>query len=268
MESQIIEPESDTQPQSEPTKHRLIKPLLIVLMSLVILVGVGVGLYLWQNQKIINGNSFIFPGATLVAVDKRGNDTAVSYETYSGGVQNYYKNILKKFGWVQTGKLGAEDITLCGGDWGGIYEKGGVKFKLHICGPDDGGSLKNISFLFYNADPSVVLGNDFSGGAINCVTDGEVEVTNACSTKDNLKITVRTKNPKVDEFQVEIDAEGYVDGRDNVKAISNNVGGMEMNIGYDLNKYTTIKKVVVEPIISNGTICSVQRKEADVKPCQ
>ena len=223
------------------------------------------------GEKPQSGEFLIYPDSVLMAVGKEDDFTFVRYETYNGGIQNFYKEKLQHLGWVKIADLSKEDMTRCGGDWGGTYEKEGLKFKLHICGPDAEHVLTNIFFYFYNVEPEVVLGTDLSGGIISCVNDAEIEIVNACYTKDTLRILVKTKSLEVNKFQVDITAEKYRDMKD-VEVKSDKSGIMEINIKYDAEEYGIIEKVKVTPIISRKGIkgsyyCRSQRIESEVESC-
>jgi hypothetical protein len=93
--------------------------------------------------------------------------TYITFETSSGRVHKYYQDKLSNEGWEKTKSLGKEDMTLCGGDWGGTYEKSGMKIKIHICGEENEGWSKDIFFTFYNIEPEKVLGDNYLGEGAN-----------------------------------------------------------------------------------------------------
>ncbi len=222
-----------------------------------------------NRKKLAASNSLIYPGAKLTAVKKNNDGTSsVGYETYGDNVQSFYAEQLKQLGWNKVAELGAADMTLCGGDWGGTYEKDGQKFKLHICGPDSGDFQKDISFYFYNVEPEKVLGDNLSGGTLSCVTDAKINLTSACATQDTIKITLNTQRPELNKFQVYITGEKYTSFPD-VNAIASNSTVKEVDIPYDITKWGNIQKVQVTPVItSDGTFyCSEQAVESAVKTC-
>jgi hypothetical protein len=72
-----------------------------------------------------------------------------SYTTSVGGNQKYFDLRLLLEGWTLVAPLGPEDATDCGGDWGGIFEKDGQRFKLNVCGFDQDGASTKIMFKFF-----------------------------------------------------------------------------------------------------------------------
>lgn len=245
-----------------------------ILIGILIIVTILVGCWwIWDlisEEKLRTSKSLIYPDSTLMAVGKRDNFTFVEYKSSGGNIRNFYKNKLQQLGWTKLSDLTGEDFTLCGGDWGGTYKNEGMEFKLHICGQDTKGLEKSIFFYFYNIEPEQVLGTDLSGGTINCITNAEIKLIDACYTGNTLMISMKTNNSEVSKFQVYIDAEKYRDMKE-MNAISDKLGMTEINIKYDIEEYgRIIENITITPIILKKGIsyyCNSQSVKSEVKSC-
>jgi len=112
-----------------------------------------------EAKERSNAKEFLVcPGFVLKSVTKAESGARVSAETYKGNIFKFYEKKLKSLGWVKVADLNPEDFTLCGGDYGGTYERKEVRFKLHICGFENKGIKKTISFFFFDLTPEQVLG--------------------------------------------------------------------------------------------------------------
>ena len=143
---------------------------IFFIVSILLIAAVGTFVYYnYVSVRLpffsISSKSLIYPKSNLVRIDSWENGTYVKYETIHINVAEYYEELLRKKGWEEIEEIDIQ--TLCGGDRGGVYEKSGVKFKIHVCGPNKIlGASKSITFYFYgDSKPEDFLGNDFSGGS-------------------------------------------------------------------------------------------------------
>ena len=103
--------------------------------------------------------------------------TSVNYEWHGSTLRKvaaFYQRALHRFGWRELRPVSFSERTLCGGDWGGVFEKNGLQFKLHCCGPweklkaEQNGKVVEwfgqgyISFYFINTPPESVLGTNYT----------------------------------------------------------------------------------------------------------
>lgn len=247
-----------------------IKKILVVAMLFVFILAAGF-LVIFHKEYFSPLTTWVFPGSVLISVRNVNDTTFVEYESY-GGVQDFYALRLQLLGWTKTAELGREDWTLCGGDWGGTYEKDNIRFKLHVCGPNNGNTLKTIRFEFYNITPNVVLGSDFTSRTGNC-EDSKIEILSACYAKDELRIKIKRKNPRDLPigigFQVYIRGVGYYNSKD-IEVTWDTFGIGEMDIIYDPNKYGKIRGVEMTPIVfyeGASYHCLEQRISSEVIKC-
>lgn len=101
-------------------------------------------------EDLAGGKIPLPSGAVL---ERQGQNTDGSlqenYATSGGGNREFFDKRLLLEGWTLVTPLGPEDATDCGGDWGGIYERDGQRFKLHVCGFDQDGASTKIMFKFF-----------------------------------------------------------------------------------------------------------------------
>lgn len=221
-----------------------------------------------NNEQIKMNEKLIFPGATLTGMRKDNTgDTSVTFKTFSGGVIEFYRKELNNGSWKKIEELGAEDMTKCGGDWGGIYEKAGTKVKVHVCGFDQSGALKDISLLFYNnANPEDILGKDFLNISPNCVIDGVINSAEACDTGVSIKFKLTMKSDKIKNFRANLGSYAWKE----IKNTNNLQGIVEFETPYEKGWEWAIEDASVFPTVNsdnNSFDCSSSRKEVKIVKC-
>ena len=270
------------------------KIIIGVVIGIILIVGVALGVFFYNetkkstNYSVENVNKtknetnepnnkdkfekdgkLLFPGSNLTRISKddKGN-TFLTFETFSGGVNEFYQEELKNEGWKKIEDLKAEDMTQCMGDWGGIYEKMGMKIKVHVCGDDQKGALKDISLLFYNnLNPEDILGKDVLGVGPNCIVDGVIDSIEACDTGVSIKFKLKMKSDKIKNFRASLGSYAWKEA----KNVNNSRGIVEFETPYEKGWEWAIKDATVYPTISSGNDsfdCSSSRKEVKVAKCE
>ena len=103
---------------------------------------------------------------------RRGTAETVNYESWGLNLHAHYKRALKAGGWKKVGTFSSGERTRCGGDWGGYYEKGPLRMRFHLCGPEavhgfERGQLRQLPALLsvtittYGFHPRQILGRDY-----------------------------------------------------------------------------------------------------------
>ncbi|MBU4069875.1 MAG: hypothetical protein KJ646_02745 [Nanoarchaeota archaeon] len=249
------------------------KIIILAVIGILILVFVSILIlnkneYREINKQVSENQSFLFQDSTLTGMRKDITGiTYITYETFSGKVHEYYQNKLSNEGWKKTKNLGKEDMTDCGGDWGGIYEKSGMKIKIHICGDEGEGRSKDIFFTFYNIEPEKVLGDNFLGEEANCVVDAQIKSIEACDTGSSIKFNLVMTNDKIKNFRANLGTYAWKEAYD----IENLNGNVEFELSYEAGWEYHIEDAYVFPvIISKGTHfdCSSAKKDVEITKCQ
>jgi hypothetical protein len=248
------------------------KIILWIALFVIILTAAGF-IFIFHKEYFTPLNSWVFPGSDLTSVKKVNDTTFVQYESY-GGVHNFYALRLQLWGWTKIAELGREDWTLCGGDWGGTYEKDKIRFKLHICGSNNDNVDKTIRFEFYNVTPDAVFGPDFPFQKGIC-SDKEIEIVNACYDNDYLRVDIKRNysggpSLKPVKYQVYIIGERFQDSR-KTDAVKGEYGLEEIHLPFYANSAGKINKIEVTPVVLFGGAsypCYEQRLESEVKKCE
>ena len=144
------------------------KKTFYILLTLIIVVFIGLFAYrsftsigpVGLTSPSVPNKSLIYPESSFKKTGTWENGKYIRYESTNMGIPEYYEELLRIEGWAK--KKDNDIITDCGGNWGGIYEKNGDKFKIHICGIFEiEGSHKSITFYFYGDEkPEDFLGEN------------------------------------------------------------------------------------------------------------
>ncbi|MCK9378737.1 MAG: hypothetical protein M0P97_01160 [Candidatus Moranbacteria bacterium] len=255
------------------------KRMLIIFIVTVALV-LGIIVVLFENSKNQDKNksaaivsssaeqAFLFSDSVLTGMRKSyTGDTFVTYETRSGKVHEYYQEKLSKDGWRKIEDLGEEDMTECGGDWGGVYEKSEMKIKIHICGDEAEGISKDVSFTFYNIEPEKVLGNNFLGAGPNCAVDAEIKSIEACDTGSSIKFKLVMASDRINSFRANLGSYAWKEAYD----IQNLKGNVEFEMLYEKGWEYHIENALVLPVVVSGNDhfdCSSAKKNVEITRCR
>ncbi len=238
---------------------------IFILAAVFILILINCKNYNKNDSRPNRDQSFLFPGSMLIGMKKDDSGaTYITYETHSGNVHEYYKNQLKNGGWNKTENLGESDKTLCGGDWGGIYQQSDIKMKIHICGPTNSTSYKNIFFTLYNIEPEEIFGDNFLKTVPNCVVDAKIKSLEACDSGSNVKFKIVMATDEIKHFITSL-RPGIVDSTQNQN------GNVELEVPYETpSKYRPNKAYITPVATSAGSYfhCSDATKEVKITRCQ
>jgi hypothetical protein len=142
------------QPELKPPhKHTR---LILLIIGLILVVILLIGYFTWQSKFHSSCDQCDIPNPILTTLMYPNASVSISTSafiamtTFDGRlkVQNYYESEIPLMGWTKIADLDPEDITDCGRDWGGTYQKNQLKFKLHVCGFENSGTLTNIIFNY------------------------------------------------------------------------------------------------------------------------
>lgn len=76
----------------------------------------------------------LHPSAQFVRVRSDAGRTWVEYKLPTEGFGKYYDRVMPEHGWHKLRGILSNERTLCGGTWGGLYEKDGEHLFFEICG--------------------------------------------------------------------------------------------------------------------------------------
>jgi hypothetical protein len=250
------------------------KKTLFILFALILVV---IGLFVYRRYVSvrlpflsISSKSLIYPKSNLVRIDSWEDGTYVKYETTHINIVEYYEKLLKNEGWNK--KQDIDIQTSCMGDWGGVYEKDGNKFKIHVCGPDNMVvASKSITLYFYgDARPENFLGEDLSGGSFSCYEDAVLIPIDSCYSQDILFVTFSVGSSRANKFELGLmEKERHYYDVENVKARPDKNGVVKIEYKVSIDKFSDRPKFVqIQPYTPNYTSCSEQTIKFDLERCK
>lgn len=121
--------------------------------------------------KLPAQTALLHPSLEFLSEKRWKNAVMVTYETWAQEVHGYYERTLEKRGWKRVEPLNPDELTACGGDWGGYYHQGQKRMRFHICGPPSSSTnrasmpklkmARTIRITTYGFHPRQLLGKTY-----------------------------------------------------------------------------------------------------------
>jgi hypothetical protein len=125
-------------------------------------------------NKLPRRTPLLHPSLVYQSERRKNGAETVTYRSYGQGLRAHYERVLKAGGWIKMGTFSNDEVTDCGGDWGGHFQKGPLRMKFHLCGPEDQSSWnygrgrmkkqqiqRMLWITTYDFHPRQLLGRDY-----------------------------------------------------------------------------------------------------------